>query len=340
LKLLQVTNISIDALCKIIDPAQIISDFEGNMFYDHNQWIDLRLAFEEFLWQTSDILDRIDDLQEDLSHSNFAEDVAGAKHAIDNHNDMKRKITKLPREDLEKQGQKLLGKLTAYSSKTEGSSQSNSGNNKITNPDITAALNQILQQLDLVRNAQQHLLNIWQHKKIKLDQCFQLRLFEQDCEKMFDWILHNRDVFHETYVEIGNSYSSAKNLQEEHQKFAVTSMNVCVNINRIIAVAGRLIEGNHYAAQHINSLANRLDKTWKDFANSLDERSAVLLLSVNFHHKVSRMYNFFYSKNLNIIINLSDCDLNKSQLEFSYFLFRLFINLFFLTHRPNNTLKV
>lgn len=129
---------------------------------------------------------------------------------------------------------------------------------------------------------------MWQHKKIKLDQCFQLRLFEQDCEKMFDWILHNRDVFHETYVEIGHHYASAKSLQEEHQRFTLTSMNVCVNINRILAVASRLIEGNHYAAQNIRTLANRLDKTWKDFAATLDERTSVLALSVVFHHKAEQ----------------------------------------------------
>lgn len=61
---------------------------------------------------------------------------------------------------------------------------------------------------------------------------------------MFDWILHNRDVFQMSYVEIGHNYSLAKSLQDEHQKFTVASMNVCVNINRILAVAVRLKEGS------------------------------------------------------------------------------------------------
>lgn len=61
---------------------------------------------------------------------------------------------------------------------------------------------------------------------------------------MFDWILHNRDVFQMSYVEIGHNYSLAKSLQEEHKKIAVASMNVSVNINRIIAVSVRLKEGN------------------------------------------------------------------------------------------------
>lgn len=105
---------------------------------------------------------------------------------------------------------------------------------------------------------------------------------------MFDWILHNRDVFQMSYVEIGHNHVLAKGLQDEHQKFAVASMNVYVNINRILAVAGRLIEGNHYAASHIGTVAKRLERTWQNFAAGLDQRTAVLTLSVNFHQKAEQ----------------------------------------------------
>lgn len=256
--------------------------------------------------KTLDVLDKIDDLQEDMQSADVAEDVGGAKHLVDNHNDMKRKIMKLPIQELEHLSQKLVCKLTNSNRPDENASSSSStggvgggggggsvgANTKDSvNPDISASLNQVLQQLDTVRNAQQQLLNMWQHKKIKFDQCFQLRLFEQDCEKMFDWILHNRDVFQDTYVEIGNDYRMAKSLSEEHKRFTLTSMNVSVNINRILAVANRLIEGNHYAAGHIRTLAQRLDKVWKDFAAALDERTALLQISVVFHHKAEQYNN-------------------------------------------------
>lgn len=83
---------------------------------------------------------------------------------------------------------------------------------------------------------------------------------------MFDWICHNRDVFLLNYVEIGHTYHVAKQLQDDHQHFTISSMNVYVNINRILSVAGRLIEGAHYASAHIRQVAARLDRAWKDFA--------------------------------------------------------------------------
>ena len=45
--------------------------------------------------------------------------------------------------------------------------------------------------------------------------------------------------------------------------------NVFANINRILGDAAKLIEGGHYATQHVRSVAARLDKTWKDFAGNV-----------------------------------------------------------------------
>lgn len=52
------------------------------------------------------------------------------------------------------------------------------------NPDSSDTRNLVLQNLEAVHSSQQQLLQLWHHKKLKLDQCFQLRLFEQDCEKV------------------------------------------------------------------------------------------------------------------------------------------------------------
>lgn len=98
--------ISLEALPKIIDTSQLTSDLDGTLPYDHTSWLELRLAVEEFGWQAADLLDRLDDLQEDLARSDFADDVSGAKHKIDLHNEMKKKIMKTPVEDLDVLGER------------------------------------------------------------------------------------------------------------------------------------------------------------------------------------------------------------------------------------------
>ena len=55
--------ISPEMLPKNIDPTQLTPDFQGSLNYDHSSWIDVRLAFEEFNFQTADLLDHFDDIQ-------------------------------------------------------------------------------------------------------------------------------------------------------------------------------------------------------------------------------------------------------------------------------------
>jgi triple functional domain protein len=106
--------ISIEALSKIIDTSQLTSDLDGTLSYDHSTWLEIRLAVEEFAWQAADLLDRLDDLQEDLARNDFADDVSGAKHKIDLHNEMKKKIMKAPVEDIDVLGELLNVTISVF----------------------------------------------------------------------------------------------------------------------------------------------------------------------------------------------------------------------------------
>ena len=64
------------------------------------------------------------------------------------------------------------------------SGRDSSASNMTCNPDMQSCIPQIMQLLDQVHSGQQQLLQLWQIKKAKLDQCLQLRLFEQECEKV------------------------------------------------------------------------------------------------------------------------------------------------------------
>lgn len=122
---------------KVIDPSQLTTDLDGTLQYDHAIWIELRCvsafgpppltsdsvteigsfvlqALEDFLWQSSDILDRLDDFREDLNHNDFADDVNGAKKSMELHVDVKRKILKIPVENIDNVGQRLLQRFFLF----------------------------------------------------------------------------------------------------------------------------------------------------------------------------------------------------------------------------------
>ncbi|XP_072931286.1 kalirin isoform X2 [Epargyreus clarus] len=277
----ETTMISLEALPKVIDCTQLTPDLDGTLQYDHTQWIDLRLALEELMWQAGELLDRLDDLQEDVARADFADDVTGARRAIDAHADINKRLSKVPVDELEAQGERVLQRLEA--AEAACSEASGSGGEAAFHCGSPGA---VRAQLSAVRSAHAHAHKLWQHKKMQLDQCFQLRLFEQDCEKMLEWIVNHRTAFLATYVEIGRSCSAAKRLQEEHARFAAA----CTgggrpSVARVTTAARRLADKRHYAEAQITALAHRLERAYKQLSAGLEERSAVLSLSVVFHHK-------------------------------------------------------
>ncbi|XP_075990483.1 trio Rho guanine nucleotide exchange factor isoform X5 [Anticarsia gemmatalis] len=277
----ETTMISLEALPKVIDSSQLTPDLDGTLQYDHAQWIDLRLALEELMWQAGELLDRLDDLQEDVARADFADDVTGARRAIDAHADISKRLAKVPVDELEAQGERVLQRLEAADAAC--SEASGSGGEAAFHCGSPGA---VRAQLSAVRSAHAHAHKLWQHKKMQLDQCFQLRLFEQDCEKMLEWIVNHRTAFLATYVEIGRSCAAAKRLQEDHARFAAA----CTgggrpSVARVTTAARRLADKRHYAEAEISSLAHRLERAYKQLSAGLEERSAVLSLSVVFHHK-------------------------------------------------------
>uniref|UniRef100_A0A672UMG7 non-specific serine/threonine protein kinase n=1 Tax=Strigops habroptila TaxID=2489341 RepID=A0A672UMG7_STRHB len=277
----ETSMVSVEGLAKLVDPSQLTDEFEGSLDYNHDEWIELRVSLEEFFNSAVHLLSRLEDLQEMLARKEFPVDVEGSRRLIDEHTQLKKKVIKAPVEELDREGQRLLQCIRC--------SDGFSGRNCIPgSADFQSLVPKITSLLDKLHSTRQHLHQMWHVRKLKLDQCFQLRLFEQDAEKMFDWISHNKELFLQSHTEIGVSYQHALDLQTQHNHFAMNSMNAYVNINRIMSVASRLSEAGHYASQQIKQISSQLDQEWKSFAAALDERSTILAMSAVFHQKAEQ----------------------------------------------------
>ncbi|XP_042317673.1 triple functional domain protein isoform X3 [Sceloporus undulatus] len=273
--------VSLEGLTKVVDPSQLTPEFDGCLEYNHEEWIEIRVAFEDYISNATHMLSRLEELQDILAKKDLPQDLEAARSMIEEHSQLKKKVIKAPIEDLDLEGQKLLQRI--QSSETFPKKNSGSGN-----ADLQNLLPKVSTMLDRLHSTRQHLHQMWHVRKLKLDQCFQLRLFEQDAEKMFDWITHNKGLFLNSYTEIGASHPHAMELQTQHNHFAMNCMNVYVNINRIMSVANRLVESGHYASQQIKQIASQLEQEWKAFAAALDERSTLLDMSSIFHQKAEQ----------------------------------------------------
>ncbi|KAM9512923.1 triple functional domain protein-like isoform 4-T4 [Salvelinus alpinus] len=285
--------VSLEGLTKVVDPSQLTSDFEGSLEYEHDEWIEVRVAFEDFAGDAARALARLEELQETLSQRDLPRDLECARRLMEEHASLKKRATKASVEELDTQGRRLLQRLQqgsvtpgGYTNHGGGGTDANDG--LTGHPDAHNLVPKVSALLDKLHGTRQHLQQLWHMRKLKLDQCFQLRLFEQDAEKMFDWIVHNKGLFLTSYTEIGGNHQHAGELQTQHNHFAMNCMNVYVNINRIMSVGNRLLESGHYASQQIQQISGQLEQEWKAFAAALDERSTLLEMSAAFHLKVDQ----------------------------------------------------
>ncbi|XP_051985930.1 kalirin-like [Xyrauchen texanus] len=268
----ETSMVSVEGLTKLVDPSQLTADLEGTLEYDHVEWTELRVSLEEFTGGALHLLSRLEELQEVLSHQELAGDAEEGRKLVEEHARLRKTMTKAPVDESDHEGQRLLQKIR------DGGDGRLSGG-----ADFQSLVPKISALLDKLQVTRQHLLQAWHNRKHQLDQCFQLRLYEQDAEKMFEWIGHNKELFLQSLTDIGVSYQHAADLQTQHDHFAMNSMNAYVNISRIVSVASRLCEAGHYAAAQIQQISSQLDQDWKSFASALEERSAILAISTVFH---------------------------------------------------------
>ncbi|KFD69652.1 hypothetical protein M514_02017 [Trichuris suis] len=260
--------------------------------------VDKLQALESFIWRAMDVLRVFENIQNELQHGDLPADIAQAKEALEEHAKLKKRIGKAPIDNLEEEGQQLIQRLSGSEEPQKCTSVSEygsgggggggTGRDYPCNPDFVCAVPHISFLLNNLRATRQNLYSQWQTHKVRLDQCFQLKLFEQDADKMFVWIRQHVDIFLVSYSDIGESQEGATAAQQEHEQFTRAAMNTYVNINHIMTVAQRLLENGHYASPIIRAVANRLERDWKTFINALDMRTSLLRLSLQFYCKTNQ----------------------------------------------------
>ncbi|XP_057400914.1 kalirin [Balaenoptera acutorostrata] len=283
----ETSMVSVEGLTKLVDPSQLTEEFDGSLEYNHEEWIELRLSLEEFFNSAVHLLSRLEDLQEMLARKEFPVDVEGSRRLIDEHTQLKKKVLKAPVEELDREGQRLLQCIRC--------SDGFSGRNCIPgSADFQSLVPKITSLLDKLHSTRQHLHQMWHVRKLKLDQCFQLRLFEQDAEKMFDWISHNKELFLQSHTEIGVSYQHALDLQTQHNHFAMNSMvsNTYTNADKLLEAAEQLAQTGECDPEEIYKAARHLEVRIQDFVRRVEQRKLLLDMSVSFHTHTKELWTW------------------------------------------------
>lgn len=70
------------------------------------------MAFEEFSGHATQMLTRLEEMQETVSRKDFPQDLEGARRMIEEHATLKKKVIKAPIEELDTEGQRSARRNT------------------------------------------------------------------------------------------------------------------------------------------------------------------------------------------------------------------------------------
>ncbi|XP_053490086.1 guanine nucleotide exchange factor DBS isoform X2 [Ictalurus furcatus] len=269
---------SLSDLHGYVDKGQLTCELGGSLQYCHSQWIHHRTAIENFAVTVKTTAQMLQRFGTDLAETELPNDVQCTKDLLTAHTDKHDKLQDELKLAL-KQGTTLLLCIKDQASKAE--------NHKL-NPDEMENLTtveRLLAQLDETENAFEQ---FWSKHHLKLEQCLQLRHFEQD----FREVKLSLDNLMENLLTLSDSGDGASRIEQLLKDLRSMQDRAQESLEKaqLHALHGdQLIQSNHYAVDSIRPKCVELRRICDDFSNEAKKKNDFLSKSLEIHTWIEKV---------------------------------------------------
>uniref|UniRef100_A0A672SNG2 Guanine nucleotide exchange factor DBS-like n=1 Tax=Sinocyclocheilus grahami TaxID=75366 RepID=A0A672SNG2_SINGR len=267
---------SLSDLHGYIDKGQLTCDLGGTLDYCHSQWIHHRTAIENFALTVKSTAQMLQQFGTDLAETELPNDVQCTKDLLITHTEKHDKL----KDELKlaiKQGNTLLSCIKDQASKTES---------HILNPDEVenqTTVERLLAQLDETENAFEQ---FWSRHHLKLEQCLQLRHFEQD----FREVKVSLDGLTETLLGLSDTGDCVARVEHLLGDMKTLEDKESLEKAQLHAQHGdQLIQSNHYAVDSIRPKCVELRRICDDFSNEANKKRDILTKSLEIHKRIDEV---------------------------------------------------
>ncbi|XP_051559770.1 guanine nucleotide exchange factor DBS-like isoform X4 [Myxocyprinus asiaticus] len=263
---------SVTELHSYIDRTQLTQELGGTQEYCHEKWISHRTAIEGFALMVKKTAQILQSFGTELAETELPNDVEATSNLLTIHTEKKDKM----KEDLRIalcQGGRLLESINEPLVKDRDYTMNQDELENL------ATVQRLLGQLDETETAFD---DFWDKHKTKLEQCLQLRLFEQN----FREIKAHLDLAFDRlsgFSEVGISPAHAEHILKEltnHEE------RTCEVLDQALSLAGdgdSLIEASHYAVDSILPKCSDLRALCEEISGVLKAKKAHLLKAMELH---------------------------------------------------------
>uniref|UniRef100_A0A8C1N9I7 Mcf.2 cell line derived transforming sequence-like a n=1 Tax=Cyprinus carpio TaxID=7962 RepID=A0A8C1N9I7_CYPCA len=262
---------SVTELHSYIDRTQLTQELGGTQEYCHEKWISHRTAIEGFALMVKKTAQTLQSFGTELAETELPNDVEATSNLLTVHTDKKDKM----KEDLRIalcQGSRLLESINEP---------------LVKDPDYTmnqdelenlATVQRLLGQLDETETAFD---DFWDKHQTKLEQCLQLRHFEQNFREVrahLDMVYDRLSGFSEVGISPAHVEHILKELNNHEERACVLDRALTLACD-----ADQLIEASHYAVDSILPKCSELRAVCEEISSILKAKKAYLLKAMELH---------------------------------------------------------
>ncbi|KAM6921712.1 guanine nucleotide exchange factor DBS [Xenentodon cancila] len=255
-----------------VDESQLTRELGGSLEYSHSQWIHHRTAIENFAVTVKTTAQMLQRFGTDLAETELPNDIQSTKDLLTAHTEKHDNI----KDELKlalRQGTTLYSCIKEQAAKSE---------NHELNPDETenqTTVERLLAQLDETENAFEQ---FWCKHHLKLEQCLQLRHFEQD----FREVKVSLDSLIDTLKSLSNTGDCVARVDNLLKELKILEEKAWPTLEKaqLHALHGdQLIQSDHYAVDSIRPKCVELRRICDDFSNEAKKKADVLSKSLQIH---------------------------------------------------------
>ncbi|XP_026160585.1 guanine nucleotide exchange factor DBS isoform X2 [Mastacembelus armatus] len=269
---------SLSDLHGYVDKGQLTQELGGSLEYCHSQWMQHRTAIENFAMTVKTTAQMLQKFGTDLAETELPNDVQCTKDLLtahtNKHNNLKDEL-KLALN----QGTTLLGCIKEQAAKSDSHRL---------NPDEMenqTTVERLLAQLDETENAFEQ---FWCTHHLKLEQCLQLRHFEQDFREVKVSLDSLMDSLNSLLV-IADCVAGVEHLLKELKTLEEKAQPTLEKAQLHALHGDQLIQSNHYAVDSIRPKCVELRRVCDDFSNEAKKKTDVLSKSLQIHMGIDKV---------------------------------------------------
>ncbi|XP_040888159.1 guanine nucleotide exchange factor DBS isoform X1 [Toxotes jaculatrix] len=268
---------SVTELHAYIDPGQLTTELGGTQEYCHDSWISHRTAIEAFALMVKTTAQTLQGFGTELAETELPNDADATTNLLHTHMLKKDKM----KEDLQvalSQGGRLLD---CINEPLQTDPEYNMTHDEQEN---LATVQRLLGQLNETEAAFD---DFWERHHTKLEQCLQLRHFEQH----FREVRAQLDVTSERlsgFSEVSVSPAHAEHVLRELSSHEDKACDVLDQALSLACEGDRLIENSHYAEDSIRPKCSELRGVCEELSSTLRSKKNFLLRAMELHHALEK----------------------------------------------------